>query len=62
MPDLTMIRSDMDRGEDYRSNPLTMEREADLDRFSNDFNDKVVSSEVDGWSKFRNKPLLDYIK
>jgi hypothetical protein len=53
MPDLTMIRSHMDKEEDYRSNPLTTERDADLDRFLNDFNDKVVSSEVDGWSKFR---------
>jgi hypothetical protein len=59
MPDLTMIRSDMDREEDYCSNPLTIEWEADLDRFSDDFNDKVVSSEVDGWSKIRNRPLLD---
>ena len=59
MPDLTIIRSDMDREEDYRSNPLTMEREADLNRFFDDFNDKIVSSEGDGWSKFRNRPLLD---
>jgi hypothetical protein len=58
MPDLTMIRSVMDREEDYRSNPLTIEREADLNRFSDDFNNKVVSSEVDEWGKFRNRQLF----
>ena len=36
---------------DYCSQPLAIEREADLNRFFGDINVKVVSSEVDGGAK-----------
>jgi hypothetical protein len=50
-------------GEDYCSSPLTMEREAVLDRFFDSIKVEVVSSEEDVWSKIRDRqPFLDHIK
>ncbi len=41
--------------EDYCSPPLSMEREAVLDRFFDNIKVEVVSSEADGWSKIRDR-------
>ncbi len=45
----------MDRKRLLFTTPLAIEREADLNRFFDDINVKVVSSEVDGGSKIRDR-------